>query len=239
MIIMLKNKIHQFASPIQTADAVATLIYQSSLKKQPFYMAVSGGSTPKLLFEILAKEFKEKVCWKDIKIFWIDERCVPPTDDESNYKMTHETLLKYVDIPEKNVFRIRGENNPYNEIERYEKLLAAELPQKNGFPCFDLILLGMGDDGHTASIFPNNLSLLEADRSVVATTHPATGQMRVTLTGKVIKNAAKTVFLITGKSKAETLRQIITETNRGKEFPAYYILKETDAEIFGDETAVV
>ena len=216
-----------FETPADTAHAIAELILKLSKgkakKSLPLNIALSGGSTPKLLFEVLVKNYIDSLPWHALRLFWVDERCVPPTDAESNYGMTYNSLLQNVPIAEKNIFRMQGENPPQNEALRYQQLLEKELPARNGFPVFDLILLGMGDDGHTASIFPNNMALLESTAAVSVGAHPVSGQKRITLTGKTINQADEVVFFITGKSKARILKQIINSEDGCEKYPAYHV----------------
>ncbi len=176
--------------------------------KECVTIALSGGSTPKSLFEYWAQQQDKDIDWKKIKIFWGDERCVPPTDNESNYKMTKDSLLDFVAIPEENIFRIRGEEEAEKEAERYSEILRQELKTTNGIPSFDIVMLGMGSDGHTASIFPENIELWDSEDLVVTSVHPTSGQKRISLTGKVINNAQYVVFLISGISKAQKVNEI-------------------------------
>ena len=223
----MDSNIHIFETPEQTAHAVAELILATAKEKNklslPFNVALSGGNTPKLLFTILANEYADSIPWHFVRLFWVDERCVPPTHAESNFGMTYESLLKNVPIHDSNIFRMLGEVDSEKEAKRYQTLLEAQLPLKNGLPRFDLILLGMGDDGHTASVFPNNMSLLHSDSAVAVSTHPVSGQKRITLTGNIINNAEKVVFLITGSSKSSVLQQIIRRKQSFKDFPTSYI----------------
>ena len=219
--------IHIFDSPEATARAVAEFMLLKANEKfkqsLPFNVALSGGNTPKLLFQILAEDFQDSMPWHIVRLFWVDERCVPPTHAESNFGMTYENLLKQVPIHEANIFRMTGETDPQKEATRYAAMLEAQLPLVNGLPKFDLVLLGMGDDGHTASIFPNNLNLLQYESTVAVAVHPASGQKRITLTGNIINAAASVVFLITGSSKSSVLRQIIKHKSGSEQYPASYI----------------
>jgi 6-phosphogluconolactonase len=223
----MNPNLHIFETPEETARAVAELILMKAKEKTklslPFNIALSGGSTPKLLFTLLAKEYVDSIPWHFIRLFWVDERCVPPTHAESNFGMTYESLLKHVPIHDANIFRMVGEADPDKEAARYQILLEAQLPHHNGIPQFDLILLGMGDDGHTASIFPNNLALLDAAESVAVAVHPTSGQKRISLTGRVINEANQVVFLITGFSKAIVMRQIIQREPNFEKYPTSYI----------------
>lgn len=168
----------------------------------------------------------------------MDERCVPANDTESNYGEAKRILFdrmkseSNVDlIPGENIFRIKGENDPAEEADRYAEVLMKELPVENAFPAIDLILLGIGDDGHTASIFPGMLELMDSDKYCAAVKHPVTGQDRVTLTGKVINDSKNIFFLVSGKDKAETISQILNEFGEYEKYPAYYI-KPVDGEKF-------
>lgn len=184
-------------------------------------VALSGGSTPKSLFDYWAQHHQHDIDWKSIFFFWGDERCVPPTDEQSNYKMTQEHLLAHVPIPERNIFRIKGENDPAAEAKRYSTLLQMEIEMVNGAPSFDLVILGLGDDGHTASIFPHEIKLWKSNKLCVVATHPESGQKRVSLSGKVINNAQRVAFLVTGAGKAEKVREIIERRKDVKDiYPA-------------------
>ena len=223
----MTHTIHTFPSTDATARGVAELLFQSALEKSkismPLNVALSGGSTPKLIFTILATEYKELMPWSILRLFWVDERCVPPTHAESNFGMTFNSLLKEVSIPEVNIFRMRGEGDAYLEIDRYQDLLNSELPISNGFPQFDIVLLGMGDDGHTASIFPNDMSLLNSTKAVAVGIHPLTGQQRITLTGPTICQAHQVVFLVTGENKARLLSQIFSREPVAALYPAAHV----------------
>ncbi|TMU56899.1 6-phosphogluconolactonase [Flagellimonas algicola] len=188
--------------------------------KVEFHVALSGGSTPKIVFDILAENFADKIDWSKIHFYWGDERCVPPTDDQSNYKMTVEHLFSKIDVPQENIHRVFGENDPNPEAMRYANLLEINLNRVEGIPQFDLVILGMGDDGHTASIFPHEIDLWEAADHCVVATHPESGQKRVSITGKVINTAKEVAFLVTGKSKAEKVQTIIGQSEGFKYYPA-------------------
>lgn len=183
-------------------------------------IAFSGGSTPKNVFEFISSNYKDKIPWERIKIFWSDERCVPPDDDESNYKMAFDSLIKNISIPEENIFRIFGETDPSEEEMRYKFVLKGNIPLINKIPSFDIMMLGLGDDGHTASIFPNNISLFNSDEICLNTKHPESGQERITLTGKVINNSKNIYFFVTGKKKSKIVKEILNEDNSNKIYPA-------------------
>jgi 6-phosphogluconolactonase len=183
-------------------------------------LALSGGSTPRYIFKHLANNHKNLIHWAKINFFWGDERCVPPTDDESNYKMAYDNLLSKVPVLEENIFRIRGEVDPEEEAKRYSDKLNKILPQKNQLPQFDLIMLGLGEDGHTASIFPDQLHLMSDNRVCAVAAHPVSKQKRITLTGKVINNAKSICFIVTGASKSKIIDDILINRTNSKEYPA-------------------
>jgi 6-phosphogluconolactonase len=232
----MNSNVFVYETPHDTARAVAELILAKAGEKikqsLPLNIALSGGETPKLLFNLLASEYADSIPWHFVRLFWVDERCVPPTHADSNYGMTYEHLLKTLPIHDSNVFPIQGETDPYTEARRYQHVLETQLPSRNGHPKFDLILLGMGDDGHTASIFPNDLSLLYSVPSVAVATHPVTQQKRITLTGQLINEADRVVFLINGASKAPVLKQIIHHESDFESYPASYIHAQSSPALF-------
>ncbi len=201
-----------------------------------FNIALSGGQTPALMFDIWANEYANVTPWERMRIFWVDERCVPPSDSDSNYGMTRSLLLSLVPIPYGNVFRIYGEmKSPNKEAKRYSELVERLVPEKNGFPEFDIILLGAGVDGHTSSIFSGQEEFLTSDVAYVLTINPINGQKRIAMTGNVIINARWTIFLITGRSKAEVVSEIC---NLGDVSPAAYVAHHAiNVELFVDELA--
>ena len=188
--------------------------------RESVHIALSGGSTPKVVFDVLAEHFGSKIVWSKLHLYWGDERCVPPDDAESNYKMTVDHLLSKVAIPKKNIHRIKGENDPQKEAKRYARILGKNLPVSAGLPQFDLVILGMGDDGHTASIFPNALALWDKKSYCVVAEHPDSGQKRITITGQLINNAKAVAFLVTGANKSGKVREIILKEGNFKKYPA-------------------
>jgi len=202
------------------AENFSVFFKEATATDEPFHVALSGGSTPKIVFDYLAANFANSIDWSKVYFYWGDERCVSPTDDESNYKMTVEHLLSKISIPKENIFRILGENDPKIEAIRYADILEKSLPNALGIPKFDLVILGMGDDGHTASVFPYEIGLWKATSNCAVATHPDSGQKRVTITGKVINNAEVVAFLVTGSNKAEKVKEIIKETGAYQKYPA-------------------
>lgn len=171
-------------------------------------ISLSGGSTPKSLFDYWAKEDRG-IDWKKISFFWGDERCVPPSDEMSNYGMTKKHLFDHVSIPKENIHRVKGENNSHDEALRYGELLEKYLPIDFGFPVFDIMILGLGDDGHTLSIFPYEIEKWNASTNCIVAKHPESGMERVSLSGKVANNAKHIAFLIIGANKADKIKDII------------------------------
>lgn len=200
-------------------------------------IALSGGNTPKLLYSILAEEYIDKILWSKINFYWADERCVPPESSESNYGEADRILFRKINLYE-NVHRIIGENDPSAEAERYSALLKHNLPLENNFPKFDLMLLGTGEDGHTASIFPDRMDLLKSEKYCETAVHPESNQKRITLTGKVINNSDRIYFLVTGKNKEHVVKIISERKEDSLMYPAGNIKqKNGDVNWFLDQDA--
>ncbi len=233
----MKPEIRVYKSGAEVAEAFASFFQKEVNNSERITISLSGGSTPKLLFQILSKEYAEIVEWSKAHFFWGDERCVPPTDGESNYKMTKDFLFDHVSIPEGNIHRVLGENDPQEEAIRYGQQLSEVCTEANGLPQVDLMILGMGDDGHTASIFPNNMALLQSDKVCDVATHPESGQKRVTLTGPVLNNSKIICFLVTGKKKAEKIKSILQDEPGAADFPAYHIKNEKVIWFLDEEAA--
>ncbi|HDR67712.1 MAG TPA: 6-phosphogluconolactonase [Bacteroidaceae bacterium] len=182
-------------------------------------VALSGGSTPKMVFKHISSDNHCDINWKKIRLFWVDERCVPPEDEESNFNMTRNNLLVNINIPDENIFRIYGENDPEDEAVRYNRILEKNVDPVNAWPKFDIVLLGLGEDGHTASVFPGNNSLFHSTKYSEAVTHPQSGQRRISLTGGVINNAEMVIFVVTGSGKAEIVKRVL-EDDTAADLPA-------------------
>lgn len=204
------------------AEHFVTLAAEAIAVRGRFAVALSGGSTPRATYTLLASdEFTARADWQHVHVFWGDERCVPPDHPESNFRLADGALLCHVPIPSGNIHRIRGELEPEIAAQAY----AAELHTFFGtpWPRFDLVLLGMGNDGHTASLFPGSAALRETVRPIVAVKahyqdRPAP---RVTLTPPAINAARQVLFLVTGTSKADIV-QAVLEGPDGR-FPAQWI----------------
>jgi len=186
-------------------------------------VALSGGSTPKLLYQILADEFRDQVPWSNMHFFWSDERHVPPDHPDSNYRMANEALLSHV---QSNVHRIPSENpNPADAAAEYEQTIIAVTAQT--LPRLDLILLGLGTDGHTASIFPGSEVLHETKRLVAAPWVEKLKTHRITMTLPLINNAASVLFLVSGAEKAQIVKEVLEGENK---YPAQAV-KPTQGEL--------
>ncbi|HEY0545094.1 MAG TPA: 6-phosphogluconolactonase [Pyrinomonadaceae bacterium] len=182
-------------------------IAREAAARGAFTLALSGGSTPKALYELLATEEKAaRIPWEEAHIFWSDERCVPPTDSQSNYRMADEALLSRVNISDEHIHRMRGEDEPHVAAQAY----AAELEKQFGAgdPRFSLILLGMGEDGHTASLFPHTPALKDASHTVVANYVEQLASHRLTMTLRTLNAAATVIFLVSGEAKAAALDKV-------------------------------
>lgn len=216
----MKN-IHIYSTPQDLAKAFAENFYAVTQQlDRDLNIAISGGSTPKLIFKYLADNYSDKIDWKRIHFYWVDERCVPPNDEESNYRMTYESLLKYIAIPDGNINRIKGDDDPDEEAINYSKIVGSQLRKSSGVISFDLVLLGMGTDGHTASIFPNQMHLLTSYKICEVARHPVSGQKRITLTGRVINNAKRVIFMVTGENKAVVVSQVLNNSHGSTKYPA-------------------
>ena len=213
-----------FGDKEELAEAFAAfLIQRIRAKKEAFHLCLSGGSTPALTFEMLASNYRSAIPWDEVFWYWGDERCVPPDDPQSNYGMTFEKLLSKIPIDSEKVLRIRGEEKPEQEAQRYAQVLDDLLPKKNYLPSFDLLMLGLGDDGHTASIFPHESDLWDAEDYCVVAQHPETGQNRVSITGQLINNAAEVCFLVAGENKSEVIADLHFKKIGYDEYPSHRV----------------
>jgi len=202
------------ANPEALAQRAAEIILKHALfvtaYQSRFSMACSGGSTPKRLYELLsdpAREFRSQLPWAQMHFFWTDERHVGPEDPESNFHMSEEAMLRHVEVPAANIHRIRAELETAQAVaDAYEKVLIENLGET---PRFDLVLLGLGNDGHTASLFPGTEVLEERSRLVAAPWVEKLNSYRFTMTYPVLNNAASVVFLVSGEEKAAILKEVL------------------------------
>ena len=204
------------------ADAAARLAADRFVKiaragveaRGRFSVALAGGSTPQLAYRLLAAEpYRSLVPWPAAHVFFGDERCVPPDHPESNYRAAREALLMHVPISAQNVRRMKGEREPREAAREYEAELRDFFGAGAAWPRFDLVLLGMGDDGHTASLFPGTAALDETRAWAAANRVGKLNAHRVTLTAPAINAAAHVIFLVTGAGKAETLADVLRPTH--------------------------
>lgn len=207
-----------YESEYQLSQAAARLFVQIAAEaiaeKGCFQVLLSGGQTPRRLYELLAASpLREEIAWDKVQIFWGDERYVPADDEQSNQRMVRQSLLDHVAIPLEHIHPIPFAATPQSAAQEYEKTL------KNLFagniPSFDLILLGIGSDGHTASLFPATAALNEQDHWVTAVQHPQDGSWRITLTFPVLNQAGIVAFVVAGAAKAAVLQRIL----EGSELP--------------------
>lgn len=235
-----KTEVKIFAQPQNVCKAVAEEIFNITHQstQSRFNIALSGGNTPKKLFSILAERYSDVIPWERIHFWWGDERCVPPDNANSNYKMAKDYLFSNITIKADNIHRIKGENIPRKEAIRYTHEIIENLNSRGENPVFDLVILGLGEDGHTASIFPDQIELFEEAQICVTSQHPLTGQNRITLTGRVLNNASRIFFLVTGENKAQRISEIMNDDEAAKLLPAYYITPQNGNLIwFLDEAA--
>jgi 6-phosphogluconolactonase len=241
---MMRNNASQvliFPDLEAASRAAAERFVRLARTHDPFSVALSGGHTPRPLYRMLAAPpYQEQVPWPSVHVFWGDERAVPPQHPESNYRMASETLLDHVPIPDANIHRVLGEKDPQAAAEAY----AAELERFFGthWPRFDLVLLGMGKDGHTASLFPGSDALQERHSAVlgVAADYEDRPAQRVTLTVPSINAARNVMFLVTGADKAETVHAILSGSSQPRKLPAQ-LIQPSDGELLWllDEAAAV
>ena len=195
------------------------MIAEAGKLSTPVTIALAGGATPELLYSVVGNKFGNSVRWEFVHFFWGDERCVPPDNPESNYGMACRSLFQKISIPSDNIHRIMGESDPHEEELRYSNEIVRHTRKRDGLPVFDLVILGLGEDGHTASIFPSDLTLIESERICSVTSHPVTMQKRISLTGRIINNADKATFIVTGGKKAEIVEKILNAAAGYRPYP--------------------
>lgn len=219
------------STPAEVAKAAAELftsaVIHAAKSRGIARVAISGGTTPKAMFALLAdpaQPFVKEIPWDKLDLYWVDERSVGPDDPESNYRMTREALLSKVPLPAEHIHRMEGELNPEEAAARYEAVI------RNGFrlegaetPTFDLVLLGMGDDGHTASLFPHTEAINDMTHIVVANHVPQKNTWRITLTWPVINQGREVAFLIEGAGKAQVLHEVMQGPYQPDTYPSQII----------------
>jgi 6-phosphogluconolactonase len=186
-----------------------------------FRVALSGGTTPRALHERLAgKPYRTRIAWDRIRFFFGDERCVPPDQERSNFRMACETLFDPLRIPSDHVFRMRGEADPPAAAAEYSRTLASEFARSRSGPRFDLVFLGLGPDGHTTSLFPGTKALHERVRLVVANYVPKFREWRLTSTYRLLNAARRVVFLVAGEEKRKPVNKILKREPGWRKLPA-------------------
>lgn len=210
-----------------SADKISDVGILALAQRGRFTVALAGGHTPAGVYRALsAPPIASRLNWLQVHLFWGDERCVPPDDSGSNYGMARRELIIPLSLPADNVHRIEGELPPVDAAREYEICLArffkGEANEPIAIPRFDLVLLGMGVDGHVASLFPGSVALEATDRWIMPVQAPGGGGWRVTLTLNVINAARKVFFLVTGAEKAQTLREVLNSSIAHSTLPARY-----------------
>jgi 6-phosphogluconolactonase len=223
------TSIHEFPDSgtlaVGAAEHLIELANSAIAEHGRFSIALSGGSTPQSLYELLATpSYAERINWQQMHIFWGDERCVAPDHVDSCYHMAREAMLDHVSLPPDNIRRIQGELPPDEAAAKYEQILRHFFGDQE--PRFDLILLGMGDDGHTASLFPGTKALHEETRWVIENYVEVKQMWRVTLTKTAINAAANIMFLVSGSGKAEKLHEVVQGTYTPYQLPSQMIKPE-------------
>ncbi|NLS14073.1 6-phosphogluconolactonase [Vibrio sp. SM6] len=215
---MINHKIFPTAELV--VESLANDMKAFSELGRPIHISLSGGSTPKMLFKLLAQEpYASQIQWNNLHFWWGDERCVAPSDAESNYGEANELLFRHVAIPEQNIHRILGEAEPELEVKRFAKEMQECIPLADGTPVFDWILLGVGADGHTASLFPEQTNYDDANLAVLAT-QPQSGQIRVSKTARVLEAAKRISYLVLGAGKADIVYEINSTPPEALPYPA-------------------
>jgi len=216
-------------SPIDLAETAAEYFAEYARQeisaKGSFSVALAGGSTPQLLYECLASDpFKEKIDWNAVHVFWSDERYVPADHQDSNYLMARRAILENVAIPDNQIHRFQTELTPELAAEMYEDIIREKIPlSKTGIPRFDLILLGIGSDGHTASLFPNTEALKENQRLVISNRISSQQVERLTFAVTLINTASRILILAAGKGKSRIIQKLF-ETHLGESiFPVQLV----------------
>ncbi len=211
----------------RAAEQLVDIAEEAVAKRGRARIAISGGSTPKAAFQLLAdpgQPFLKRMPWEKLDLYWVDERTVPPDHPESNYRMTREAMLDRVPLKPEQIHRMEGELEPDVAASRYESLLRNTFRLEGAeTPRFDLVQLGMGDDGHTASLFPHTEALHEMGRLVTANQVPQKDTWRVTLTWPVINQGSSVFFLIGGKNKAELVKEVFKGQRDPERLPSQLI----------------
>jgi 6-phosphogluconolactonase len=217
-------KVFDSSEAVLRSLAEDLLLY--SQQSESVHISLSGGSTPKSLFNyIVASHYAKKIQWQNLHFWWGDERCVSPTDEQSNFGVAKDLLFQHITIPMSNLHRIRGENDPVESCQGFVNEMRSSIRILNGRPQFDWVLLGVGDDGHTASLFPGQTDYTSPYDAIVAK-QAHTGQLRISMTAPVIQCAKRVTFLVLGASKASIVREVVAKEGHWQDYPAANIQTE-------------
>ncbi|HSL46515.1 MAG TPA: 6-phosphogluconolactonase [Anaerolineales bacterium] len=227
----MKPEVRVFKDIEEVSIAAANLFVeqaaQSIEQRNRFLVALNGGNTPARLFQLLATDFRDSVDWSKVYIFWGDERCVPPDDPGSSFGQAWDALLSHVPIADSNIHRIQGELGPAEASKEYSLTLKRFATEPLDWPRFDLVYLGMGEDGHTASLFPGSPVDVSVPTMPVTAHYQDRPANRVTLTPVVFNDAHMIVFMATGEKKASTLAEVLSDRYNPTRYPAQRIEPET------------
>ncbi|MCW8329756.1 6-phosphogluconolactonase [Photobacterium sp. SDRW27] len=217
---MSEMNYHVFESSAQVVESLAKSLLEYSQLGRPVHISLSGGSTPSQLFSYLANsEYAYTIAWHNLHFWWGDERCVAPDNEQSNYGQAKAQLFDHISIPAANIHRIRGEDFAALEAVRFAEEMRTAIPMQDDTPVFDWILLGMGTDGHTASLFPGQTDYETTEIATIAA-HPETRQIRVSKTAHLLASAKRLTYLVLGESKAPVLKQIADHAAEAAMYPA-------------------
>ncbi len=222
------------------AERWLSLYRESIAKHGVFHVALAGGSTPRQLYQLLTRpDISQQVEWQRVHIYFGDERAVPPDHPDSNFRMAKEALLDHVPIPRANIYRIETERGDMREAAlHYEQLLVNNLPEtEEGVPQFDLVLLGIGPDGHTASLFPDTDILQQQERYVDAVYVKQKSTWRVSITFPVINHARHVLFLVAGADKQAVVQQILSDSQYSPRLPVQMLKPAGQVEMYLDSDA--
>jgi 6-phosphogluconolactonase len=212
---------------LHMAEHLAGGLAKAAAERGVARLAISGGNTPRRTFQLLASEdhpFRAQMPWDKLELYFVDERCVPPDDKESNYRMVREALLDHVPLPASHIFRMEGELPPEEAAARYESGMRNQMRLEGAeLPSFDVITLGMGDDGHTASLFPHTEALTAWMGLCVANHVPQKDTWRITLTSPVLNRGRDVVFLIAGADKAAPLHEVLLGAYNPEAYPSQLV----------------
>jgi len=208
----------------QAAQYIVRLASEAIVTRGRFTIALSGGSTPKILYGLLGTEpYRDQINWASVEIFWSDERCVPPDSADSNYALAQEVLLSKIPIPANQVHRMPADQPDREAASREYTSEMQRTFGTNGIPSFDLLQLGMGPEGHTASLFPHQESLHEQQRLVIPVIVPKPPPPRLTFTPPLLNAARHVLFLVTGSEKAEAIQAVLEGPDQPEEYPAQIV----------------